>query len=164
MPGEWSRAGTPRQRGSLAEFPGAGPASRDALGRARPLGAAALPAPEPSGGFGRSPVSLPGGPPRADPGPLALLGKREDPVPAGDVGTGKTRMAGAPARAACTAGTEARFLAAAPPLARLRRARPDGRPGRVFGQEKISGLGMEIFRVWARWPPYPRPLQLVWLL
>lgn len=51
-----------------------------------------------------------------------------------DVGTGKTHMASAPARLACSAGAGARLLAAASLVARLRRARPDGRPGRELSQ------------------------------
>lgn len=137
---EWSRAGTPRQREFLAGLLEAEVASRDASRRARLLRAAALPVPKSFEGYDWSPVPLPEGLPRADLESLAFLGRREDLVLVGDVGTGKTHMASALVRAACLAGTEARFFTAASLVARLRRAKSDGRLDRELAQIARAGL------------------------
>lgn len=76
-----------------------------------------------SDGFGgddlRSPSSLDG---------------REDLVPVGDVGTGKTRMAEAPRVLACQSARAARLFTAPSLVGRLRRARDEGGPGRELAQ------------------------------
>lgn len=53
--------------------------------------------------------------------------RREDLVPMGDVGCGKTHMAPALRSPACEAGPEARFFTASSLVMRLRRARDEGR-------------------------------------
>lgn len=131
---EWVEAGTPRQREYLLGYLEAEVSSREASRRARLLRAAALPAPETFDGCDWAPVSFPGGFGRPDPGSLSFPGRREDLVPVGDVGTGKTRMASAPARLACSEGAGARLLAASSLVARLRRAKAEGRPGRELAQ------------------------------
>lgn len=57
---------------------------------------------------------------------LSLLGRREDLVLVGDVGTGKTHMASALCSFACERRLEARFFTASSLVMRLRRARDEG--------------------------------------
>ena len=65
---------------------------------------------------------------------LSLLDRREDLVLMGDVGTGKTHMASALCRLACDRRMEARFFTASSIVARLRRARDEGRLDREASQ------------------------------
>ena len=58
---------------------------------------------------------------------LSFPGRREDLVLMGDVGTGKTHMASALCALACERRLEARFFTASSLVARLRRARDEGR-------------------------------------
>ena len=58
---------------------------------------------------------------------LDFVGRREDLVLMGDVGTGKTHMASALCALACERRLEARFFTASSLVMRLRRARDDGR-------------------------------------
>ena len=58
---------------------------------------------------------------------LSFPGRREDLVLMGDVGTGKTHMASALCAPACERRLEARFFTASSLVARLRRARDEGR-------------------------------------
>lgn len=133
-PGEWAEAGTPRQREYLLGYLEAEVASREASRRARLLRAAAAPVAKDLAGYDWSPVSFPDGFGRPDLESLSFPGRREDLVLTGDVGTGKTHMASALVRLACSRGVEARFLTAASLVSRLRRAKADGRPGRELAQ------------------------------
>lgn len=131
---EWAEAGTPRQREYLLGYLEAEVASREASRRARLLRAAAVPVAKDLAGYDWSPVSFPDGFGRPDLESLSFLERREDLVLTGDVGTGKTHMASALMRLACSRGVEARFLAAASLVSRLRRAKADGRLDRELAQ------------------------------
>lgn len=131
---DWADSGTPRQREYLLGYLEAEVASREASRRARLLRAAALPVPKTLEGYDWGPVSFPEGFGRADLEGLSFLERREDLVLMGDVGTGKTHLASALVQAACSAGVEARFFTAASLVARLRRARSDGRLDRELAQ------------------------------
>ena len=77
----------PSARPGRGEFPAGSP------------GATAPPVPGLCEGCGRSSASLPEGLPRADPGSLTFVGRREDLVLVGAVGgVGKTHMASVPMR------------------------------------------------------------------
>ena len=65
---------------------------------------------------------------------LSFLERREDLVLMGDVGTGKTHMASALCALACERRLEARFFTASSLVARLRRARDEGRLDRESAQ------------------------------
>lgn len=71
---------------------------------------------------------------------LAFLDAREDLVLMGDVGTGKTHMASALCALACERRIEARFFTASSLVARLRRAREEGRLDREAAQIGRAGL------------------------
>lgn len=132
--GEWASAGSPRQVEYLARHLEAEAASRDASKRASLLRRCGLPAPKTFDGYDRSAVSWPEGLGRGDLLPLSFLDRREDLVLMGDVGTGKTRMASALRRLACDRRMEARFFTASSLVARLRRARDEGRLDREASQ------------------------------
>ena len=131
---EWAEAGTPRQREYLLGCLEAEVASREASRRARLLRAAAVPVAKDLAGYDWSPVSFPDGFGRPDLESLSFLERREDLVLMGDVGTGKTHMASALVRLACSRGVEARFFTAASLVSRLRRAKADGRLDRELAQ------------------------------
>lgn len=61
---------------------------------------------------------------------LGFLERREDLVPMGNAGTGKTHMASVPCMMACERRMEARFFTASSLVMRLRRARDERRPDR----------------------------------
>ena len=124
---EWSGLGTPRQVEYLACFLEAERASREASKRATLFRHCALPAPKTFDGYDWSAVSWPEGLGREDLLSLAFLDRREDLVLIGDVGTGKAHMASALRALACERGLEARFFTASSLVARLRRARDEGR-------------------------------------
>lgn len=125
--GERSGLGTPRRVGYLAGHPEAERASREASRRAALPGRCALPAPKTLGGHDWPAVSRPEGMGRESPTSPEFPERREDLVPMGDVGCGKTHMAPALRSPACEAGPEARFFTASSLVMRLRRARDEGR-------------------------------------
>ena len=131
---EWAGKGTPRQVEFLLGYLEAEAASRDASKRASLLRRCALPAPKTFDGYDWSAVSWPDGFGRDDLLSLSFLGRREDLVPMGDVGTGKTHMASALCTACCQARVEARFFTASSLVMRLRRARDEGRLDRGLAQ------------------------------
>ena len=131
---EWARSGTPRQAGCPAGHLGAECASRDASKRANLLRRCALPQAKAFEGHGWDQTGWPGGFDRDDLLSLSLLDAREDLVPVGDVGTGRTHMAEALCALCRQDARPARLLAASSLVARLRRARDDGRPGREPAQ------------------------------
>lgn len=131
---EWARRGTPRQVEYLLGYLEAEGASRDASKGAQPLRRCALPQAKTFDGYDWSCVSWPDGFGRDDLPSLSFLDGREDLVPVGDVGTGRTHMAEALCALACQSARPARFLAASSPVGRLRRARDEGRPGRELAQ------------------------------
>jgi DNA replication protein DnaC len=94
----------------------------------------ALPAPKTFDGYDWSAVSWPDGFGRDDLLSLSFLGRREDLVLMGDVGTGKTHVASALCTACCQARVEARFFTASSLVMRLRRARDEGRLDRELAQ------------------------------
>jgi DNA replication protein DnaC len=85
-------------------------------------------------------VSWPDGFGREDLLSLSFLGRREDLVLMGDVGTGKTHMASALCTACCQARVEARFFTASSLVMRLRRARDEGRLDRELAQSGRAEL------------------------
>ena len=121
---EWSRLGTPKQVEYLAGYLEAERASRESSKRATLLRRCALPAPKTFDGYDWSAVSWPEGMGREDLLSLGFLGRREDLVLMGDVGTGKTHMASALCALAC----ERRLEAEEGP--RRGQARPGGRADR----------------------------------
>ena len=125
--GEWASAGSPRRVEYLARYLEAEAASRDASKRASLLRRCGLPAPKTFDGYDWSAVSWPEGLGREDLLSLSFLDRREDLVLMGDVGTGKAHMASALCRLACDRRVEARFFTASSLVARLRRARDEGR-------------------------------------
>ena len=131
---EWSRLGTPKQVEYLAEYLEAERASREASKRVSLLRRCALPAPKTFAGYGWSAVTWPEGLDRDSLLSLAFLDAREDLVLMGDVGTGKTHMASALCALACERRIEARFFTASSLVARLRRAREEGRLDREAAQ------------------------------
>ena len=131
---EWAGKGTPRQVEFLLGYLEAEAASRDASKRASLLRRCALPAPKTFDGYDWSAVSWPDGFGRDDLLSLSFLGRREDLVLMGDVGTGKTHMASALCTACCHARVEARFFTASSLVMRLRRARDEGRLDRELAQ------------------------------
>ena len=124
---EWSRLGTPKQVEYLAGYLEAERASREASKRAELLRRCALPAPKAFDGYDWSAVAWPEGLGREGLLSLSFPGRREDLVLMGDVGTGKTHMASALCAPACERRLEARFFTASSLVARLRRARDEGR-------------------------------------
>lgn len=131
---EWSRLGTPKQVEYLAEYLEAERASREASKRVSLLRRCALPAPKTFAGYDWSAVTWPEGLDRDSLLSLAFLDAREDLVLMGDVGTGKTHMASALCALACERRIEARFFTASSLVARLRRAREEGRLDREAAQ------------------------------
>lgn len=134
--GERSGLGTPRRVGCLAGHPEAERASREASRRAAPLRRCALPVPKTFDGCDWSAVSRPEGMGRESLTSPEFPERREDLVPMGDVGTGKTHMASALCSLACEARLEARFFKASSLVMRLRRARDEGRLDR--GSEAVG--------------------------
>lgn len=124
---EWSRLGTPKQVEYLAGYLEAERASRESSKRATLLRRCALPVPKTFDGYDWSAVSWPEGMGREDLLSLGFLGRCEDLVLMGDVGTGKTHMASALCALACERRLEARFFTAFALVSRLRRARDEGR-------------------------------------
>lgn len=98
---EWSRLGTPKQVEYLAGYLEAERSSREASKRATLLRRCALPAPKTFDGYDWSAVSWPEGMGRESLLALDFVGRREDLVLMGDVGTGKTHMASALCALAC---------------------------------------------------------------
>lgn len=137
---EWSRLGTPKQVEYLAEYLEAERASREASKRVSLLRRCALPAPKTFAGYDWSAVTWPEGLDRDSLLSLAFLDAREDLVLMGDVGTGKTHMASALCALACERRIEARFFTASSLVARLRRAREEGRLDREAAQIGRAGL------------------------
>ena len=131
---EWSRLGTPKQVEYLAGYLEAERASREASKRAELLRRCALPAPKTFDGYDWSAVAWPEGLGREGLLSLSFPGRREDLVLMGDVGTGKTHMASALCALACERRLEARFFTASSLVARLRRARDEGRLDRESAQ------------------------------
>lgn len=131
---EWARRGTPRQVEYLAGHPGAECASREASKRANLPGRCALPQAKTFDGYEWGQIEWPDDFGRDDLLSLSFLDDREDLVPVGDVGTGKTHMAEALCALACQRARPARFLAASSLVMRLRRARDDGRLDRELAQ------------------------------
>lgn len=127
-------AGSPRQVEYLAGYLEAEAASRDASKRATLLRRCGLPAPKTFDGYDWSAVSWPEGLGREDLLPPSFLERREGLVLMGDVGTGKTHMAGALCQLACDRRLEARFFTASTLVMRLRRAREEGRLDREMSQ------------------------------
>ena len=127
---EWSRLGTLKQAGYFE----AERASRESSKRATLLRRCALPAPKTFDGYDWSAVSWPEGMGREDLLSLGFLGRCEDLVLMGDVGTGKTHMASALCALACERRLEARFFTASALVSRLRRARDEGRLDREAAQ------------------------------
>ena len=125
--GERSRLGTPKQVEYLAGYLKAERASREASRRAAPLRRCALPVPKTFDGCDWSAVSRPEGMGRESLTSPEFPERREDLVPMGDVGCGKTHMAPTLRSPACEAGPEARFFTASSLVMRLRRARDEGR-------------------------------------
>lgn len=123
---EWA-LGTPKQVEYLAGYLEAERSSREASKRATLLRRCALPAPKTFDGYDWSAVSWPEGMGRESLLALDFVGRREDLVLMGDVGTGKTHMASALCALACERRLEARFFTASSLVMRLRRARDDGR-------------------------------------
>lgn len=115
------------QRSELAGYLEAERSSREASKRATLLRRCALPAPKTFDGYDWSAVSWPEGMGRESLLALDFVGRREDLVLMGDVGTGKTHMASALCALACERRLEARFFTASSLVMRLRRARDDGR-------------------------------------
>lgn len=109
---EWSRLGTPKQVEYLAGYLEAERSSREASKRATLLRRCALPAPKTFDGYDWSAVSWPEGMGRESLLALDFVGRREDLVLMGDVGTGKTHMASALCALACERRLEARFFTA----------------------------------------------------
>ena len=87
--------GTPRRVEYLAGYLEAERPGREASKRAALLRRCALPAPKTFDGYGWSAVSWPEGMGRESLLALDFVGRREDLVLMGDVGTGKTHMASA---------------------------------------------------------------------
>ena len=131
---EWSRLGTPKQVEYLAGYLEAERSSREASKRATLLRRCALPAPKTFDGYDWSAVSWPEGMGREDLLSLGFLGRREDLVLMGDVGTGKTHMAEALCTLACQQARPARFFTASSLVMNIRRARDDGRLDRELAQ------------------------------
>lgn len=125
--GERASAGSPRQVERLARHIEAEAASRDASKRASLLRRCGPPAPKTFAGHDRSAVSWPEGLGREDLLSLSFPDRREGLVLMGDVGAGKTHMASAPRRLARDGRMEARLFAASSLVARLGRARDEGR-------------------------------------
>ena len=131
---DWGVRGTPRQAGCLAEYLEAECASRDASRKASLLRRCALPQAKTSDGYDWTSVSWPEGFGRADLLSLSFLGRREDLVLMGDVGTGKTHMPGAICSLCCQQMRPARFFTASSLVMRLRRARDAGSLDRELAQ------------------------------
>ena len=127
---EWARRGTPGQVECLAGRPGAECASREASRRANLPGRCAPPQAKTFDGYEWGQAGWPDGFGRDGLPSLSFLDDREDLVPVGGVGTGKTHTAEALCALACQRARPARLLAASSLVMRLRRARDDGRPGR----------------------------------
>lgn len=140
VPEERSCAGTPGQVEYPAGYLAAERASGEASRRAALLGRCALPAPKTFDGYDRSAVSWPDGFGRRDLLSLSFLDGREDLVPMGDAGAGKTHAASALCPLTCRERVEARFFTASSLVMRLRRARDDGRPDRELAQIGRAGL------------------------
>ena len=113
VPGGLPRGGEVQPRGLEA---------RDAAQALRAAGAQ-----RPFDGYDWSAVSWPEGMGRESLLALDFVGRREDLVLMGHVGTGKTHMASALCALACERRLEARFFTASSLVMRLRRARDDGR-------------------------------------
>ena len=131
---EWARSGTPRQAGCLAGYLEAECASRDASKRANLLGRRALPQAKTFEGYEWGQMAWPEGFGRDDLLSLSLLDAREDLVPVGDVGTGKTHMAEALCALCCQDARPARLLAASSLVTGPGRARDDGRLDRELAR------------------------------
>ena len=131
---EWARRGTPRQVEYLAGYLEAECASREASKRANLLRRCTLPQAKNFDGYEWGQTGWPDGFGRDDLLSLSFLDDREDLVPVGDVGTGKTHMAEALCALACQRARPARLLAASSLVMRLRRARDDGRLDRELAQ------------------------------
>ena len=134
---EWARRGTPRQVEYLAGYLEAECASREASKRANLLRRCTLPQAKNFDGYEWGQTGWPDGFGRDDLLSLSFLDGREDLVPVGDVGTGRTHMAEALCALACQRARPARLLAASSLVMRLRRARDDGRLDRELAQ--LSG-------------------------
>lgn len=124
---DWAQRGTPKQVEYLAQYLEAERASRDASKRASLMRLCAVPAPKTFDGYDWTAVSWPEGFGRHDLLSLSFLEKHQDLVLMGDVGTGKTHMASALCTLACMRKIEARFFTASSLIARLRKARADGK-------------------------------------
>lgn len=131
---EWARSGTPRQAGCPAGHLEAECQSRDAPRRANLLGRCAPPQPKTFEDHEWGQMAWPEGFGRDDLLSLSLLDAREDLVPVGDVGTGKTHMAEALCAPCRQDARPARLLAASSLVTGPGRARDDARPGRELAQ------------------------------
>ena len=131
---EWARRGTPRQVEYLAGYLEAECASREASKRANLLRRCALPQAKNFDGYEWGQTEWPDGFGRDDLLSLSFLGRREDLVLMGDVGTGKTHMLEAICSLCCQQMRPARFFTASSLVMRLRRARDAGSLDRELAQ------------------------------
>ena len=110
---EWSRRGTPRQVGYLAEYLEAECRSRDASKRASLLRRCALPQPKTFDGYEWGQISWPEGFGRDELLSLSFLDAHEDLVLMGDVGTGNYELCRSPDYAEEWGGAAGRWPGAA---------------------------------------------------
>ncbi|MBB2891023.1 IS21-like element helper ATPase IstB [Flexivirga oryzae] len=123
----WATKGTPKQREYLLGLLQAEHDSRQESRRQRLLKAAKLPARKTLDGYDWSAISFPADYGRTQLTSLDFLGRAEDLILFGDVGTGKTHLATALAAAACQAGIPARYFTTSSLVMQLRHAKDTGR-------------------------------------
>jgi len=124
---DWAERGTPKQREYLHGLLAAEVESRQISRRHRLLRAAKLPTLKTFDGYGWTAIHFPpdyGKQPLMD---LEFIDRAQELVLYGDVGTGKTHLAIAPAAAACNQGYRARYFTTAGLVMHLRRAKDDHR-------------------------------------
>ena len=118
---------TPAQLDFIESWFEAEPASREQSKRARLLKAAGFPNAKGLDGYDWSDLRMPPDWGRVQLESLEFVGKSEDLVPYGPVGTGKSHLAVAPGRLACMNAMPVRFFTASGLLMRLRRAKQENR-------------------------------------
>lgn len=123
----WATKGTPKQREYLLGLLQAEHESRQESRRQRLLKAAKLPARKTLDGYDWSAISFPADYGRTQLTSLDFLGRAEDLILFGDVGTGKTHLATALAATACQAGIPARYFTTSSLVMQLRHAKDTGR-------------------------------------
>lgn len=114
------------ERGAISRMPGAELAFRDSNGRRRPLRRANLPVPRTFEGHDWPAVRLPPGLSREDATTCAFVGKAQNLVLFGPVGTGKTHMLVAMGTVACSTGMRVRHFTTTELVTLLSEARRDG--------------------------------------